>query len=240
MRVAFCFCGQPRDVKNTLDNIKETWGSYQKLDFFFHTWIPENRTPYRIDTPSDFYFDGIESYLIEKLNPVKCEFQRQVMFKSRYQDSVHWPIKSVHIPNPSQNIQSFFYSLKKANDLKRMHEIENNFRYDCVIRCRFDYLFTKKYNLKNFDLEYLNVKSDCKHTEYAINDHVALSNSENMDLYSTVIDNIPKYYKEGIEFNTEVVLGYNAMTHGLKYHKTLGDNNESYVSTNLERSGVCR
>lgn len=237
MKVAFCFCGQPRDVKNTLDNIKESWGSYQRLDFFFHTWIPQDRRPYRIDTPSDFYFDGIESYLIEKLNPVRCEFQRQVTFKTKYRDSIHWPIKSPHIPDPSQNIQSFFYSLKRANDLKRQYEIENNFRYDCVVRSRFDYLFTKKYNLKDFDLEYLNVKDDCRHTEYAINDHVALSKSENMDLYSMVIDNIPQYYKDGIEFNTEVILGYNAMMQGLKYHKTLGNNTESYVSTQFERSG---
>lgn len=238
MKVAFCFCGQPRDVKNTLENIKEAWGYHQELDFFFHTWIPENRTPYRLDTPSDAYFDGIESYLIENLNPVKCEFQRQISFKNRYQDSPHWPIRSVFIPDPSQNIQSFFYSLKKANDLKRQYEIENNFRYDCVIRSRFDYLFTKRYNIKDYDLDYLNVKSDCKHTEYAINDHVAFSNSENMDLYSTVIDNIPKYYQEGIEFNTEVILGYNAMMHGLKYHKTLGDNEESFVSTKFERAQV--
>jgi len=237
MKVAFCFCGQPRDVKNTLDNIKESWGTYQQLDFFFHTWIPENKNSYRIDTPSDFYFDGIESYLIDNLNPVKCEFQKQIIFKNYYEDSVHWPIKSVNIPNPSQNIQSFFYSLKKANDLKKIHEIENNFRYDCVIRCRFDYIFTKKYNVVDFDLESLNVKNDCKHTEYAINDHVALSNSHNMDLYSNVIDNIPHYYEDGIEFNTEVMLGYNAAAYRLKYHKTLGNNSESFVSTQLERSG---
>lgn len=238
MKVAFCFCGQPRDVKNSLENIKKAWGTYQELDFFFHTWIPEDRSPYRIDTPSDFYFDGIESHLIENLNPVKCEFQRQIIFKNQYRDSVHWPIRSTFIPNPSQNIQSFFYSLKKANDLKCQHEIENNFRYDCVIRCRFDYIFTKRYNIKDFDLNYLNVKGDCKHTEYAINDHVALSNSKNMDLYSTVIDNMQKYYMEGIEFNTEVILGYNAMVQGLKYHKTLGDNDESYVSTKIERNKV--
>ena len=59
-----------------------------------------------------------------------------------------------------------------------------------------------------------------------------------MDLYSTVIDNMQKYYMKGIEFNTEVILGYNAMMQGLKYHKTLGDNDESYVSTKVERNRV--
>lgn len=128
--------------------------------------------------------------------------------------------------------------MKKSNDLKREYEIENNFRYDCVIRCRFDYIFTKQYNVRDFDLDYLNVKNDCKHTEYAINDHVAVSSSENIDVYCSVIDNLENYYNQGIEFNTEVMLGYNAMMHGLKYHKTLGDGQESYVSTQFERAKV--
>ncbi len=238
MKVAFCFCGQPRNVAKTLENIKESWGTHQKLDFFFHTWKPDGTTPYRIDTPSDFYFKGIENYLIKKLNPIKYEFEEQIIFEKQYEDSPHWPTRSVFIPNPSQNIQSFFYSLKKSNDLKREYEIENNFRYDCVIRCRFDYIFTKQYNVRDFDLDYLNVKNDCKHTEYAINDHVAVSSSENIDVYCSVIDNLENYYNQGIEFNTEVMLGYNAMMHGLKYHKTLGDGQESYVSTQFERAKV--
>jgi hypothetical protein len=59
-----------------------------------------------------------------------------------------------------------------------------------------------------------------------------------MDLYSTTFDNIHDHYNKGIEFNTEVILGYNAFVNGLAYHKTLGDNSESYVSTQKERAGI--
>jgi hypothetical protein len=238
MKVAFCFAGQPRDVRNTLDNIKKSWGTHQELDFFFHSWIPEKEGPYRIDTPSDVYTKDINDYVLSELSPVKYEFENQITFENFYQDSIHWPIRSINIPNPSQNIQSFFYSIKKCNELKKKYEAENNFTYDCVIRCRFDYLFTKVYNVNDFDLNYLNIKNDCKHTAYAINDHIALSNSKNMDLYSTTFDNIQDHYIKGIEFNTEVILGYNAYVNGLSYHKTLGDNSESYVSTQKERAGI--
>jgi len=119
MRVAFCFSGQPRDVKKTLDNIIWSWGSHQQLDFFVHTWIPEQTGAFRPDAPSDTFDDETLEYIIEKLNPKKHKFQQQVVFNKVYPDSKKWPVGNPwSIPNPSQNIQSFFYSVQQANNLK--------------------------------------------------------------------------------------------------------------------------
>jgi len=236
MRVAFCFSGQPRDVKKTLDNIIWSWGSHQQLDFFVHTWIPEQTGAFRPDTPSDTFDDETLEYIIEKLNPKKHKFQQQVVFNKVYPDSKKWPVGNPwSIPNPSQNIQSFFYSVQQANNLKKQYEVENNFVYDCVIRTRFDYLFMKQYNIKDYDLRYLHVKGDCTHTDYALNDHIAMSNSYNMDLYSDMFNSLEECYNDGIEFNTEVLWGYYIqIKKKIIVAKTLGKN-ESYLSTAKER-----
>ena len=238
MKVAFCFAGQPRDVKNTLDNILWSWGTHQELDFFVHTWVPQKEGIFRTDTPSDTFDGNTLDYILEKLKPKKYKFEDQIIFEKVYQDSKTWPIKNFCIPNPSQNIQSFFYSVKKSNDLKKQYEVENNFVYDCVIRTRFDYLFTKQYNISEYDLEYLHIKDDCSHSDYSINDHVAFSSSKMMNIYSDMYDYLEMCYNEGVEFNTEVIWGYYLnKKKNLKILKTLGGHESSYMSTSKERWG---
>jgi hypothetical protein len=236
MKIAFCFSGQPRDVKKTLDNILWAWGTHQELDFFVHTWIPEKPGTFRPDTPSDTFDDDTLEYILEKLNPKKYKFEHQITFTKVYPDSRNWPVGNPwSIPNPSQNIQSFFYSVQQANNLKKQYEIENNFTYDCVIRTRFDYLFMKQYDITEYDLNYLHVKDDCTHTEYALNDHVGMSNSYTMDVYSDMFEYLEECYNDKIEFNTEVLWGYYIqIKKKLKVAKTLGKN-ESYLSTVKER-----
>ena len=237
MKLAICLSGQPRDIKNTLKNIKESWSTHQDIDFFFHGWKGENNVPFRQDAPSDVYTDDLFQYAIEILNPVNYQVEKQIIFEKQYQDSIHWGCYHPRFnTNPSQNIQSQFYSVNKSNQLKSSYEQSENFKYDAVLKCRFDYIFTKQYNLLDFNLNTLNIKNDCKHTSYAINDHIALSNTENIDVYSEIFYNLDKYYEMGIEFNPEVILGYHVHSNNIGVSKTLGDNNESYVSTTLERA----
>jgi len=234
MKVAICLSGQPRDIEKTLDNIKNNWLNYNQLDFFIHTWKGKKDNIYRPDTPMDICKNDL-NIILEKLDPKSFLIEEPKKFDKKYRDSMNWPCyHSTKNPNPSQNIQSMFYSIFQANRLKKQYEEDHNFIYDCVIRCRFDYFFEKKYNLPNFDLSMLNTKSDCQHTDYAINDHLALSNSYNMDIYSNMFHNLDTYYNMGIEFNPEVMLGYHINYNNIKVTKTLGSN-ESFVSTRDER-----
>ena len=237
MKLAVCLSGQPRDVKNSLENIKELWSCEQNVDFFFHSRWGVEGVPFRDDAPSDVYTDDLFDYIITTLNPVHYKIENPIQFEKQYPDSAHWGCYHPRFNrNPSQNIQSMFYSLNQCNNLKVEYEIKNNFKYDAVLKCRFDYIFNKKYDVKNFNLKYLNTKNDCKHTEYAINDHIALSNSDNMNMYSDVIHHLDKYYGMGVEFNPEVLLGFHVYHNQIPVAKTLGDNDESYVSTKNERS----
>lgn len=234
MRVAICLSGQHRDIENTLDNIKSNWVNCNQLDFFIHTWKGKVGDPYRSDTPIDICKNNL-NFILESLNPKSLLVEEQKKFERIYQDSLNWPCyHPTKNPNPSQNIQSMFYSIYKSNLLKKKYETDNGFIYDCVIRCRFDYFFEKKYNILDFNLDVLNTKSDCRHNEYAINDHLALSNSYIMDVYSDIFNKLYYYYNMGIEFNPEVMLGYHIKNNNIKVDKTLGYD-ESYVSTKNER-----
>jgi len=42
------------------------------------------------------------------------------------------------------NFGSMLYSIMKANELKKQYEIENNFRYDLVIKTRFDLIYREE------------------------------------------------------------------------------------------------
>lgn len=237
MKLAFCFSGQPRDVRNTIENIKDSWSKNHDVDFFYHSWRSNKDVAFRNDAPSDTYSENIFEYIDRVLNPVDCLIETPIFFKKRYNDSVHWPCyHPVFNLNPDQNIQSMFYSMKCCNELKSKYEQKNNFVYGAVVKCRFDYIFSKEYNLIDFDLNCLHTKNDCMHTHYAINDHIALSNSKNMDIYCSLFDSLEEHYNNGVEFNPEVILGYHVAVNGLQVSKTLGDGIESYVSTQNERA----
>ena len=237
MKLALCLTGQPRDIKNSLKNIKNSWDKNQDVDFFFHGWRGENNVPFRLDTPSDVYTDDLFDYAIDILNPVDHIIEDQIEFNKEYNDSVHWRCyHPVFNTKPYQNIQSQFYSNMMCNKIKSNAEKKGNFKYDAVLKCRFDYLFGREYDISKYDLSCMNVKSDCKHTEYAIGDHTALSNSDNMNVYADLYNNLDKYYEMGVEFNPEVILGYHIHYNNIPVAKTMGGMEESIVSTTKERS----
>lgn len=116
---------------------------------------------------------------------------------------------------------SMFYSIEKANYLRRMHEKENQFQYDCVIRCRFDLKFmiwpviAEQYDQKLFwgirQLNHMNVP--------CFTDHFAFSNGENMNNYCNVFPNIDRYFNHGLMLENEILLGHHLNWLGAK----LGD-----------------
>jgi hypothetical protein len=59
--------------------------------------------------------------------------------------SLYNPMKFIEEPSIDVdevgNFGSMLYSIMMANELKKQHEIENNFRYDLVIKTRFDLIF---------------------------------------------------------------------------------------------------
>lgn len=94
---------------------------------------------------------------------------------------------------------NMLYSILMANELKKQYEIENNFRYDLVIKTRFDLVFPE---ISMFPLDNIWPRTiysaggnvGINHTDYenhGISDLIFWGDSQSMDIAT----NIYRYYK---------------------------------------------
>lgn len=185
MRKAISFSGQSRFVKEGLKSFRENLHNFEEYDVFIHTWAdPRNE----------------ECYLYNPVSMV-IEPQKNVVPKNvaEYTNS-HF----VHF--------SMFYSMKESLRLKTEWEEKNNFKYDLVIRTRFDlelatYLAPEYHELKGV----VNSPDVCVNP-LVISDWLNYSDSNTIDLYKDIYDNILNYYKEGVMITS----GEELITHMLK------------------------
>lgn len=95
---------------------------------------------------------------------------------------------------------SMLYSIMMSNELKKRHEIENNFRYDLVIKTRFDLIFPSSScfpadtSLWPRTIYSVNGNFGINHTDYenhGISDVIFWGDSQSMDIAT----NVYRYYK---------------------------------------------
>ena len=80
MKLAFCFSGQPRDVRNTIESIKQSWSKNHDVDFYYHSWWGNKNSAFRNDAPSDTYSENIFEYIDRVLNPVNSLIESPIFF----------------------------------------------------------------------------------------------------------------------------------------------------------------
>jgi hypothetical protein len=127
MKIAVCFSGQMRTGIENYPNIKEFFGeSYNDCDFFIHTW---NFSEYKTYNGSNIAKKPIiESD--EKFDEIKKLYSPKKMIVD---------IKHIGYETAEKyGIQPLWYSFWKSIELKKQYEIENNFKYDYVIKIRPD------------------------------------------------------------------------------------------------------
>lgn len=250
MRIAICISGQPRKcieghagIKKNIIDVNESKG--YRVDTFIHAWkerdisdaIKAPESLISVEKAGDKCHHGFDTILettetlIELYNPIAYHIEKQVPFdpfKYKVPQNLGWRPDG----KPCFNQQSMFYSIWACNNLKKSREISCNFIYDAVIRirpdCRVLYpvdISTLDMNIMYHDIE---TPTDCFDPRVPnwygkMNDHFALSNSKNMDIYSSCYLALPELYKEGVPFNPEFCLGIwvnlnNLKRQGLKYN----------------------
>jgi hypothetical protein len=127
MKIAICFSGQLRTGIENYPNIKEICADiYDDCDFFIHTWD----------------FCQYKSYNLSRIfkKPTIEPAEKFEKFKELYS-----PKKMVvdgkhddYINTLQHGIQPLWYSFWKSVELKKQYELENNFKYDYVIKLRPD------------------------------------------------------------------------------------------------------
>ena len=137
MRVAVLLSGQFRNSYEQYETIKKNLIDLYNADvFIYYTHTDE--------------LDIREGDLINLYNPVHIEFEK-------YPDKINEFVNSVKdFPKAEEsNTTSIFYmwyGIMKANELKIKYENDNSFKYDLVVRCRFDTYILNPVKLKNINI----------------------------------------------------------------------------------------
>jgi hypothetical protein len=112
-RIAICWSGQLRTGKRALPYLMNFFKE-TNADHFYHSWTKSN-IPHEYEHSEEEWKE-----INDIINPVDSFVE------------TNWKHKGT--------FGNMMYSIQQANWLKRKYEIENNFRYDIVIKARFDLL----------------------------------------------------------------------------------------------------
>lgn len=190
MRVALLLSGNLRYYEKTFDSLKEHLIDVLDVDIFIHTW--ENRglqkrdSGYKLDLSDMVDVDHVK----ELYNPKKIviekfdEEMRQSLGVNKYRQQHRVPV---------ENILSMYRKIELCDKLRLGYEVENNFKYDLVIRCRPDIVFESPLPKNEIDNITTTVWVPDTGNEQ-INDHIAFSNGENMEYYCSLYSKIDTYY----------------------------------------------
>lgn len=202
MKVAVCLSGQMRDYNKSFNNFQYKILNKLDCDIFIHTWE---------DNITDW------NNVIKLYNPKKIciEYLNKTYLNSLdIFDNKH---KTSRGEFTNINIIGMYYKIYLCNNLKKEYENLLNKKYDCVIRYRPDLILKKEINeneLKNLNFIYISTVG----ANVWLDDTFAFSNSNNMDSYCEVFNNLNELYNiNNNSLHPEAILKKNLDKYNLKY-----------------------
>ena len=217
MKVAICISGQARLSSMALKLLLKNVIGNNEVDIFIHSWSDSIDQIVRIHTKRNIFLivplkiQSILYYLHDKL----CNLSLYNLFIVR---ALNYKNKLISIFKPkaikveswyaikdkfkidesnytlgpgviTERIFSLFYSLREADLLRRKEEEQNNFKYDLVMRIRFDLLFLEKIDLSKIRNGYLDpflLIPIFEGRDYQLSDVLAIGDSLTMSTYSDI------------------------------------------------------
>lgn len=198
MKIALCLSGQARSVKQGYEYVKKNLLDGNDVTVFCHVW----ESPEVVD---------IELYKPEALMIEKALTNDLSKYTRVPPPQPNWKIK-----DPARAAWNLMYSLKVANELKRVYEDEHNMKFDWVVRSRYDFALNTRIPFDELDNTKLYIPN-CRMTvgrDFG-NDQFAFSSSENMDKYADGFNHIEKHYDSGTIMIGEEMMAANWREKGL-------------------------
>jgi hypothetical protein len=131
MKIAVCLSGQPRSIERSVQSILNFFNNPNySVDYFCHVW-DYNTWKTKIENKVEF----------GDYEPVDTTWLSSQLARFGPKRSVIGNHAIIYPEKRYMPWGSLFYSMYHANMLKLQYEIENNFKYDFVVKSRFDVVF---------------------------------------------------------------------------------------------------
>lgn len=209
MKIAILFSGQPRTVKLSYENLKDSiFYSEHDIKYFAHIWSEsdEGATHKGLKLPV-FYEelrDCLEIYKFERV-----QIDKQKMFKNL------WYGKSGEFGN----LYPMNYSLQKVTQLFKNYVEEFSENFDFVVRMRFDHYLKQRVDFDKIDINKIHVSGESWGTSPIVDDTICCASQENIiKIYNSIFDSqVEKYKNEQIIPNPEVCFTQHLIDNELYY-----------------------
>ena len=168
--------------------------------------------PYNMDVFIDYTYNpfGLSecdyNQLVNIYNPISITYEPTPQefsdFLKIYEEKV--PNFKKYTEVNEWSLFAMWYKLKRVNDLKSKYELEHNFKYDIVIKARFDIEILDRINLIQRD-NTIHIPIGWDHRG-GYNDIFAYADSKSMDYYCSLFDYMIPYLDEGTWLHPESLL----------------------------------
>ena len=205
MRVALCFSGQFRNVRQTYE---QYWlpqilqhNAHHHIDVFVHSWYDKTTAGQTFMTAgggvgSHATPDNVIQDIYELYNPVAMSLMQQLSFDERNYNDNKFPMI---IPRFTL---SKMYSAWACNQMKARHEVDHQFRYDVVAVARFDWAFQQPVFFDKV------TQPGIYHpglNPHGINVGYVMGDSPSVDLYNELFWKVQSVYDMGVPFCDEIL-----------------------------------
>ena len=213
-KIALCISGHLRTFESNFRTVKEHILDKHDCDVFIHTWDTLG-VQFRAGD-SNLHITDTKKYL----NIIQHLYKPKKIIIEPSKQFAITPImqQRSHEHRDVAGILSMFYKVEECHKLMKEYAIENNIKYDFVVRFRADLWMDSPLPIDGrttFSHLYLpiygNFGGAC--------DQIAFASPEVMDKYSTLYSNIEKYLHIGCPMNPEKLLLFHLETQNIPMAK---------------------
>ncbi len=209
MKIALQISGQIREFKKGYFSLKEKVldildNSNIQYDIFASTWSKPENLEYDKIGSWRYPDSGTHSEFDKLFKPIRHFVTPYTQYHDDFFHSVQSSFTTYTKDNGSARFTSQMCQIHLCNELRKKHELENNIKYDKIIRLRSDVEYGKFYlDWLNSDVFLIDqfgngigVSGDCW----------ALGKPEDMDIYSSLFLHLEKYHQIGMPLDNEITL----------------------------------
>jgi len=226
-KVAVCLSGHLRTFEKTFKSLRDNLINPLNCDVFIHTWetLGSENSKGGSDQSSSITTTKSKLSLINEVySPKKINIER---FDKDYfinlGNKIIVPEKErIFVVGHLGYHFAMFYSILKSNDLKSEYEIENNFKYDYVIRIRPDIFLESRIDRSIFPVnpKIITVPIIAQYCYEGMNDQIGIGSSDNMNIYCSLFNNMTQYCQQRVTtIRPEALLKYHILKNGISVEK---------------------